>query len=50
VNKYVERDGFCTSVTRKLNYFLPRDTKAQEKNYACACHGFHTGPKPNIKL
>jgi len=39
----MERDGFCTSVTIKLNYFLPRDTKVQEKNRACAWHGFQAG-------
>jgi len=27
----MERDGFCRSVTSKLNYFLPRDTKDKEK-------------------
>jgi len=27
----MERDGFCRIVTSKLNYFLPRDTKGQEK-------------------
>jgi len=27
----MERDGFCRSVRSKLNYFLPRDTKGQEK-------------------
>jgi len=27
----MERDGFCRSVTSKLNYFLPRGTKGQEK-------------------
>jgi len=30
-------------VTSKLNYFLPRESKGQEKNRACACHGFQTG-------
>jgi len=25
------RDGVCRSVTSKFNYFLPRDTKGQEK-------------------
>jgi len=27
----MERDGFYRSVTSKLNYFLLRDTKGQEK-------------------
>jgi len=27
----MERDCLCRSVTSKLNYFLPRDTKGQEK-------------------
>jgi len=27
----MEPDGFCRSVTSKLNYFLPRDTKGQGK-------------------
>jgi len=26
----MERDGFCRSVTSKLNYFLPRETKGQD--------------------
>jgi len=39
----MERDGFCRSVRSKLSSFLPRDTKGQEKNRACACHGFQTG-------
>jgi len=39
----MERDGFCRSVRSKLNYFLPRDAKGQEKIRACACHGFQTG-------
>jgi len=28
----MERDGFYRSLTSKLNYFLPGDTKSQEKN------------------
>jgi len=39
----MERDGFCRSVTSKLNYFLPRETEGQDKNRACTCHGFQTG-------
>jgi len=39
----MERDGFCRSERSKLNYFLPRDAKGQEKIRACACHGFQTG-------
>ena len=31
VKKCVERDGFCRCLTSKLDYFLPRDTKGQEK-------------------
>jgi len=27
----MERDGFCRSVTSKLNYFVTRDTKGHEK-------------------
>jgi len=27
----MERDCLCRSVTSKFNYFLPRDTKGQEK-------------------
>jgi len=27
----MERDGFCRRVTSKLNYFLSRDKKGQEK-------------------
>jgi len=38
----MERDGFCRNLTSKLNYFLPGDTKVQEKNRACTCHGFQT--------
>jgi len=37
------RDGVGRIVTSKLNYFLLRDTKGQEKNRVCACHGFQTG-------
>ena len=31
VKKCMEPDGFYRSVRSKLNYFLPRDTKGQEK-------------------
>jgi len=27
----MERDGFCTSVTGKLSFFLPRGSESQDK-------------------
>ena len=42
VKKYMERDGFCRSVTSKLNYFLPRDIKGK-KNRVYVYHGFQSG-------
>jgi len=36
MKKCMERDSFCRCVTSKLNYFLPRATKGQEK-ISCVC-------------
>jgi len=44
VKKWMERAGFCRSVTNKLIHFLPRELKNQVKNRVCACHGIQTGP------
>ena len=37
----MERDGFYRSLTSKLNYFLPGDTKSQEKK-SCVIPDWHT--------